>query len=265
LIIYRTGHEIADTVADALAEGFNGFPECDAAIGYGILRGMDKALARHKHWFLVDRGYFDPAHYSGYYRISYKGTQARYSEYSLVTSEYSKPLQNIRTTGDYVLICPPTEAVCGYFGVIYSEWCKSATHEAEANGFKWVMREKGNPIPLADMLAKARAVITFNSSVGWQALQRGIPCLSDVQNSVVGSYYGVNSLADVITLHDTLPREPLFNFMRSHQFTLEEIRQGKAWCIIKYYLSTSDMTAEKQLQQTFAPTALEGAPSPPPA
>src|SRR4051812_36204771 len=96
ICVWKTGHEIADTVADALAEGLNGicfstdskkdcdFSAFDAHVAYGILRGnaevfrgCDKAGVP---WFNVDRGYLNPSHYDGYYRISYRGTQASWHE-----------------------------------------------------------------------------------------------------------------------------------------------------------------------------------------
>jgi len=52
--IYRTGHQIADTVADALAEGFNGFPECNAAIVMGFCAVWRNRYASTDRWFLVD-------------------------------------------------------------------------------------------------------------------------------------------------------------------------------------------------------------------
>jgi hypothetical protein len=236
IAVYDTGHEIADTVASALMDGLpnstlieanSPFPFADVHIGYGILRKTGDVFSKCKstgqHWFELDRGYFNPGHFDGYYRISYKGTQAKYdANYPTIDSGIElKPIQK-HDKSKPVLVCPPTDAVKQFYGI--SEWI--------ADG---VIRNKGdaNPINWDDY----RAVITFNSSVGWQALQQGIPCLSDPQNSVVGSYYNTKSIDEAIEKFHSMPREPLFNFMRNHQFTLAEIEQGQAWDLINHYLN----------------------------
>src|ERR1051326_2634673 len=92
IAVWRTGHEIADRVAESLVKGLNGISlDCryynmpslpdgyDANIAYGILRDTGEVFKASeedgKPWFNVDRGYFKPSHYDGYYRISCRGTQ----------------------------------------------------------------------------------------------------------------------------------------------------------------------------------------------
>lgn len=229
-VVYRTGHPIADTVADAL----DTLPRGDYAIGYGILRGMAEKLRSHEHWFNIDRGYFNPGHFDGYYRISYKGTQARFNdlrkpwegELKPWRFDYSKP----------VLACPPTAAVNQFFGL--GEWKPSLPDNH-------MIRRKGDAgqINWDDY----SAVITFNSSVGWQALQRGIPCLSDPAHSIIGSHYRIDNLEKLTSFLQVMPdsRRELFSCMNAHQFTLKEIKQGKAWPLISRYLS--DTTIGKPL------------------
>lgn len=250
MIILRTGHQIADTVADALQEGM---PDCDAAIGYGILRGMDKALRANEHWFNVDRGYFNPGHFNGYYRISYKGTQARYYDGMQQYDDFR--LQPIRQSGSYVLICPPTNAVCEFYSVNYMEWCNSALAQCISLGLPYIIRDKDNPLPLAHMLDNSYAVITFNSSVGWEAIRLGIPCVSDTEHSVVGSYYQQKMLEPVMHNFAEYSRERLFAFMRTHQFTLSEIRAGRACNLIKHYMSIAAGIVEKSSVATLQLTA----------
>lgn len=275
IAVWKTGHIIADTVADALAEGFYNeskirftkeflgrMPRDQTQIGYGILRGNNRIFCQAEisgnPWFNVDRGYFNPGHFDGYYRISHKGTQAKYDPAfdapecdieldPICKDDKSKP----------VLFCPPTEAVAQFFlsdctyGGIFSldKWC---LENVPLGGF--IKREKGDKNPID--WDSIRAVITFNSSVGWQAIQRGIPCMSDPLHSVVGSYYNTKSIDELIEMFNTKPRKPLFNFMRAHQFTLDEIRQGNANWLINYYLSkySSAGTAEKPSLQTLPPT-----------
>lgn len=245
ICVGRTGHEIADKVAQSLVKGFGHYSDGNVFIGYGILRGMAESFRKYEHFFELDRGYFHPGHYDGCYRISYKGTQAKYDQ-AFDAPEYDIGLEPIRKydKSKPVLVCPPTDAVCHFFGF---KWWNPEKIEQ-----KLLIRQKGDqsPIPWDDI----SAVLTFNSSVGWQAIQRGIPCLSDTANSVVGSYYNTDSLDELIEMFHTKPRKPLFDFMRAHQFTLAEIEQGLAWPLIKHYLSTSATTAEKPFAAMSLPT-----------
>lgn len=274
IAVWKTGHEIADTVANSLENGSkkpqiteltlcdtryhvrHSYGGTDAAIGYGILRGIDDVFKDHdkqnKRWFELDRGYFNPSHYDGYYRISYKGTQAKYDPTFPITKEFDSELEPIRKDdkSKSILVCPPTNAVCEFFGM--KMW-----YDPLLAGKNFIWREKGNSNSIN--WDDYRAVITFNSSIGWQALQRGIPCLSNTPHSVVGSYYNTKSIDEAIEMFNTKPRKPLFDFMRSHQFTLAEIEQGKAWTLIKHYLSISDGTHGKQSVPMSAPTPSKNA------
>lgn len=233
-----TGHEIADTVSQSLIRGFGSANESDAFIGYGILRGMDKQFEKYNHWFNVDRGYFNPGHFDGYYRISYKGTQAKWHDgISKKPGEFNlKPI--VRREG-YVLVCPPTEAVRQFYGIgNHIEISPLIPRDCR-------IRNKGdtNPIDWDNI----HAVITFNSSVGWEALRRGIPVLSDHNHSIIGSYYKETDLDKLIENFYSMPdtRLELFEAMNAHQFTLEQIARGEAWGLINHYLSGSATTHEK--------------------
>lgn len=248
LAIWHTGHQIADTVAAAFHEcidspyidsysdlgnfGRDRVKEFDAHIGYGILRLQDQMFRQcdkqDKAWFNVDNGYFNPGHFDGYYRISYKGTQAKWNDAQL-QKDIDFPLEAWRD-GNTVLICPPTEAVAAFYNVDKRAWLENATKLESP----YIIKEKddGKLIPWDDL----KGVITFNSSLGWQALQKGIPCISDPLHSIVGSYYSQNLIEYNFENVKTIDRLKLFRCMRAHQFTLAEIRQGDAWRLIEYYL-----------------------------
>lgn len=264
--IWATPHEIASTVTSHFdsTHHFNtnqfddyeyAVSQCDVHIGYGILRGMDKVYEecerQGKHYFIVDNGYSSPGHYHGHYRISYKGTQAKWRE-NMPQKDCDVVFDDWRNNEGYILICPPTEPVIDFFGLkrqpglISTQWEVEATNLAL--GLNWSVQTRHkhstNPIDWENV----RGVITFNSSVGWQALQRGIPCISD-ENSIVGSYYkhelrkkGLEYNFENVKL---IPREPLFRAMAAHQYTLKEIREGKACGLINHYLSMSDSTQGK--------------------
>lgn len=254
IAIWKTGHTIADTVAEALAEGldanihdrrYSDINTCSSNsvhMCYGILRGAADVFAKTKVWFNVDRGYFYPGHYEGYYRISYRGTQAKWHD-DIPRKPYEGKLEPWRgfDHSKPVLVCPPTDHVREFFNYT------GLAFETDYADDNYVVRRKGDTSPINFL--DYNYVITFNSSMGWKALQAGIPCISDPEHSIIGSYYahkGINLLTDnSLNIPDT--RLELFEAMQAHQFTLNEIRQGKAWPLIKHYLSGSDLTQEKPL------------------
>lgn len=252
IAVWKTGHPIADTVAKSLGDGLDS-PLYDTSqevgpeainVGYGILRGMDSVFKQSKRYFLLDNGYFNPGHFNGYYRVSYKGTQAKYDAEFPISKEFDGGFVLPRKEGECILICPPSAAVCNFFGIDGNEWLLDSIGASGSN--EVIISEKGDGRNINELLKKAKLVITFNSSVGWKAIQQGIPCLSDTQHSVVGSYYNTKSIDELIEKFNTMPRAPLFNFMRAHQFTLEEIAQGKAWPLMNFYLSGSAGIVGKQ-------------------
>jgi hypothetical protein len=213
-------------------------------------------------WFNIDRGYSQASHFDGKYRISFQGTQAKWHE-GIPRKPVDIKLEPWRTGGKYTLIIPPTEHVGEFFlgwnlghawegGSHYTKlesWI--AEQKAKCAG-PTIVRYKNDPMPISEHLHHASAVITFNSSVGWQALQCGIPVLSDPNHSIVGSWAASKGKTDLQTLIENSHtmqdnRLELFEAMQAHQFTLAEIRQGRAWDLIKHYTATSDGIAEKPL------------------
>lgn len=258
--VWRTGHEIADTVTEAVAaslaqyqksetwlstdDHLNYWREClfnpDAHIGYGILRGMQDVFKladkRNEPWFNLDRGYFKPSHYNGYYRLSLRGTQhtGAIQNWMLDTKRMNTLALDIKPWRGFaphlpVLVCPPTQAICKFFNI---EWAQTLP-----KCFK--IREKGDTSPLN--FSDYNYVLTFNSSVGWQALQAGIPCVSDPTHSMVGKWYHNISL-DKLADAQYADRHKLFAAMANLQLSLQEMRDGMLWPLMSKLLSHEQST-----------------------
>lgn len=267
IAVRRTGHEIADTVADAIVAGLGRAhidwtledigERASAYISYGILRGNTELFHSCRKfnmpWCNVDKGYWKPGHYDGYYRISLRGTQQTHN-LDKIEPDYDrwkalgielKPWRGFDYTKP-ILLCPPTEAVEKFFlgmGVFYREVPLSSP----LHTYPIVVRHKGDPSPLN--FDDYNYVITFNSSVGWQAMAAGIPCVSDPIYSIVGARYSTNSLEELSDIQ-YMDRERLFAIMSRLQLTLNEMRAGKIWDVMSLLLSISDMTPENQSQVT---------------
>ena len=241
--VWRTGHEIADTVGVAAHQSLEGsrvfncstmcvedissiVSEFDIHIGYGILRSMDDVFRecdrQGKPWFNIDKGYWKPGHFGGYYRVSLRGTQ-QVSGWPEPDWERWKALgievEDWKWQDGNVLVCPPTDYVREFLDMKYWDWdCKASEvplirHKDAAYEICW---------------QQTKRVITFNSSVGWEALRRGIPCESDPVHSIVGAWQ---------TIHGTDKREELFATMAGLQLTLDEMRAGKLWPLMEKLLA----------------------------
>lgn len=242
--VWKTGHEIADTIAEVIhvsdmhgtdlhstnSIGAVDFAKYDAHIAYGILRGTDevfkRASANGKPWFNIDRGYWKPNHYDGYYRVSLCGTQQTFGLDKL-EPDYARwdalglEILPVKERNGYVLVCPPTEHAQAFFP-------PSSMPRCWPNEMEYV-RYKNSVESLQLDLDKSKRVVTFNSSVGWEALRQGIPVISDPTHSIVGAY---QKLVDKSIHDDSNERRRLFAIMAGLQLTLEEIRSGLLWPLL---------------------------------
>lgn len=238
IAVWETGHEIADRIALDVLRGLlqagqnahlvkttTGNPEqFDCHVGYGILRGMGEIfrLAAGKPWFNIDRGYFKPGHFDGYYRISLRGTQQTFNLDRVRPGVCDIVQQEYKLRTGYTLVCPPTIHAHDFFR------CAMPPIEGEI-----LMREKNCSRSLEQDFSGCARVVTFNSSVGWKALALGIPVESNSDHSIIGAY---QKLIDRPLHLDVEARKRLFAIMSGLQMTLSEIKQGKLWELMRTLL-----------------------------
>jgi hypothetical protein len=246
IAIIETDHAISQTICRSIAEvcGFDLFNvsnapnllKYDCVLAYGILRGTADVLRSHQHWFEIDKGLWGAGHYDGLYRLSYRATQPIYGPV-LGHDRPSSDMDGLGTKSGYTLICPPTEAVCKFFGIDGEKWENDRVDYYEHQWAHWNVRHKGNQSPIE--WDKVGELVTFNSSLGFEALKRGIPVESNPTHSTIGSYYKN-------ALHPNLSE--LLSFAEHHHFKLGD-KEGICRIINHYLSSTSAMTPEKPLPQ----------------
>lgn len=260
IAVWRTGHEIADTVAEAVYEGLkinncavslhstseleeSLVDQAEVHIAYGILRGCSdvfkSAERRNKNYVEIDRGYWLPAHYSGYYRISINGTQQTfgldklkpdYERWDKLGLSIDTKLPTERRLTQLRLVCPPTDYVAAFFGTDERYW---STMNA-GNTSEYLFRRKNCDRSLQQDFNATKEVITFNSSVGWEALRQGIPVVSDPEFSILGAY---QKMLDIDLSKDSNERRKFFAIQCSLQRTLSEIREGQLWPLLQTLLT----------------------------
>lgn len=273
IAVWVTDHEISNKVCRAVYEGL---PDArylltsivgqkdwgshilanDVHIAYGILRGcadvFREAERRGKPWFNIDNGYWKPGHYKGYYRVSLRGTQqttfkglepdyARFNNLGICINPLQLPIPQGEGTGrgarepqtrQHVLVCPPTEAAAKFYRM--TPYCWDIMNVGNTSNYRF--RIKGCDRLLQDDLDWCDKVLTFNSSVGWEALRQGIEVQSDPNHSIVGTY---QKLVDKPLHTDLHERHKLFAIQSSLQLTLNEMRQGKLWPLLQLLLASS--------------------------
>lgn len=255
IAVWKTNHLIADTIAEAVYDGIEPYAEvlrfdtrsdmgrlveADVNIAYGILRGCSdvfKESARiGKPWLHLDRGYWKPNHYDGYYRISLNGTQQT-TGLDKIEPDYERwdalglEILPAKERQGFQLFCPPTSYVASFFP-------KTIMNVKYPN----IERQKDCERPLQEDLDKCSEVITFNSSVGWEALRQGIPVVSDPDHSIIGAF---QKQIDFPLCSSYEERRRLFAVQASLQLTLPEIKSGLLWPLLNRLISISGLIPAK--------------------
>lgn len=248
--VWHTEHEINKNVTSAFHEGMMRLSRSKTApyrhveqyrtpensISYGILRGTGEifkdCIAHNKEFWEIDRGYFKPRHYDGYYRISLNGTRACYRNNSLSRDRFDAlglSYSPWKMGGGHILICPPTDHVADFMGKSPSLWIENVIKFLKDNTDRELrVRNKNSKVPLSEDLKQCHCLVTFNSNVAIDALLTGVPVIS-TERYDINPWNGVN-LSDIesdkLYLSD---RERLFSYLAYCQFTIDEIRTGRAW------------------------------------
>ncbi len=246
IYIWHTGHEINEKLSYALhagipqtilthtewAENYYNSPNKYTAVGYGILRGTGDIFkhnqAHNVDYYEVDRGYINPRHFDGYYRISKNGMQAKYVDRDLPSDRLDKlkiERGNWYDPKGRIIVCPPSDFIEHYYNLIPGSWESTIKEELEENNEHFKIRHKSDTTPLEHDLKGAKAVYTFNSNVAIDAAIKGIPVVANKESVVYG--WKRDALPPSIGEIDKLLR-----FISYNQFTLEEIRNGTAWRLL---------------------------------
>ncbi len=254
IYVWHTGHEINERLSLALHSGIpnsilkhteykeNYFSHTNKniAVGYGILRGTGDIFKHNEahsiDYYEVDRGYINPKHFDGYYRISKNGMQAKYVDKDLPSDRLDKlkiKRENWFNPKGKIIVCPPSEYIEHYYGLASNKWedmVTSAISSITMRPFK--VRHKSDTTPLEYDLQECFGVVTFNSNVAIDAVIKGLPVFTGYQS--IFHEWGTNALEEF--LDSCAPTneqiDKLLRFISYNQFTLEEIRNGTAWRLL---------------------------------
>lgn len=208
---------------------------------YGILRGSDIAMKSADQYWYIDHGYFGKRHEkwgSEYWRITRNDLiHSGKGEHDWDRfNKFKYELKPWRKIGDYVLVVPPSMPMAKFFGV--EDWLTRTVNGLLVNTDRnIIICEKKvynapqqmkhnfnqNAVGYGDyktLLGSAWVVVAFNSGVVVDSLINGIPVIQDYQSRNIGSVQDVeNPIMD----------RSLLKNLAYNQWTLEEMKSGKAW------------------------------------
>lgn len=255
IYVWHTGHEINEKISHALhagipqnilkhtewAENYYNSPNKYTAVGYGILRGTGDIFKHNeKHgvdFYEVDRGYINPKHFDGYYRISKNGMQAKYVDKDLPSDRLDKlkiERDNWYDPKGRVIVCPPSDFIEHYYEMASGAWLYAMESFLKSYNISYKIRDKSDTAPLKHDLQGAKCVMTFNSNVAIDASIKGIPVYVSREN-VTHDWHSIpleQIATDAIRPPTETQIEKLLRFISYNQFTLEEIRNGTAWRLL---------------------------------
>ena len=199
----------------------------EEAILYGILRGCSDVIHYnfkngldylHLDLGYINRSLHNKGQFDGYYRISLNDTQSHYKDVNLPNDRLEKLNIKIEPWQEnkhgYFLICPPTDAMCIFYGIDVKKWTDTTIQKLGNRPYK--IRPKNDvSVDLKDDLIGAKAIITFNSNVAVDATLQGIPVIATSQHSIIRNWSNLtmSNLDDCIEKSQLLDREKLFRFI----------------------------------------------------
>jgi len=224
----------------------------DTLIIRGLGGGSQKAIKRcwssGLPFYAIDTGYFGNGKHKIWHRITYNAlqnmNQISNCNESRLTQQLGQWNQIYKkfTTGDKILVCPPSDKVMNLFG-------QGTAREWTSNLVKQIETLTDRPIEIRMKPSRSARVtdstiqealhdnvhclITYNSIAATEALLEGKPAITLGPNAA--QLICETDLANIN--NPKIPTEDeMFNFLKHlsySQFTQEEMKNGIAWKILQ--------------------------------
>lgn len=238
--IYATNHVHSRVLCSAFSEGCGGSivpPNRlleGPAVVYGILRGCGEVIRQcewvNRDFYHIDHGYFSRGHYDGYYRVTKNGLQcdgygksdgARWRRLNL-------PLRPWKRTGRHIVICPISKMVAEFLGIDHEKWLDTVISELSLHTDRPVIVKHKDGTPLSEALKDAWCLVTHSSNAAVDAIRSGVPSITLGDSACNPVSWDFESI-EAPWWPD---REQWVEALSDNQFTIEEMRSGKAWSLL---------------------------------
>lgn len=205
---------------------------------WGFLRTSPAIIARGKPFLFCDYGYFRRKRFTGYYKVVPDAFQ--HTTIRNVSGDRARaigiPLAKWRKGGSYIVVCPPSEVYAKIFGL--ESWLQDTLSILKkSTKRKIIIRPKSEAKKenLPEVLKNAHCLVTPSSNAAVEALQQGVP----VSVCPLSAAWPLSTPLESIEDPVRGDREQWANSLAHGQFTLDEMRSGLAWEMIKEALHSS--------------------------
>lgn len=238
-------YDFSENARDLIGRGFT---VTGPIATYGILRGCGELLAvaqmmKHDFWH-IDNGYVRASNHdrrdgygrpdpdlSGYYRITRNGFQNTDEPEDRPSDRWEKCGVKIARTwnksGKDILLIPPPRFVSLYQNVDPQVWLAQVEAEIKKRTDRPI-KIKAHKGGLGDILPQTHCVVTHESMAALHSVIGGVPAIA----------LGRHCLGELAWTWDDLERPRYFgrervdhlcHWLAYNQYTLDEMRSGKAW------------------------------------
>lgn len=256
---YRALHALAEGIPGAVVRDILDWQPCDVAVMFGLekykfpvtkAKGeiIRKARECNAGVLIVEQGYIKRTDFRA---VGWNGINghADFRNDGMPPDRWQKLNVTLapwhQKSGGYVLVCGQVPWDVSVQDGNHLAWCRETVDEAKRRGFKVRFRPhpyavKRNVVhdvacdisaaTLADDLASARCVVTYNSNTGVDAILAGVPVIAFDDGSMVRTIAG-RSLDDLGN-PPTPDRTQWAYDIAYAQWTMDELANGAAWAHI---------------------------------
>lgn len=208
----------------------------DCAVFYGVDQSNSQHWDRVKtlgiDWYYIDNSYFDATR-GTHFRVTRNGLQ--HSGLGHTTGVRFRQLrQKImpwRVHGNHILVCPQSDQFMREIAHFPGNWLQDVQAALATLTVRplrvrnWDRDKAALSATLRDDLRGAWALVTYSSAAAVSALIEGVPPIS---KAGACAYMG-NNLSTIEKPRMREDRERFLGVLADNQFTLQELREGKAW------------------------------------
>lgn len=208
----------------------------DTVFVRGVLKGTGKIINQANNFWYMDHPYI--GRYQGFNRICYNSYICGLPEADYPSDRFDElktKLSDWRTSGDHIILCPPSLRVqkqCGIYTGSNDGWARNVIETIAqytdrpifvstkyGDGLTNFKKEKPKH-RFVDLIKNAWVTVAFNSNTVIDSLVHGVPVISLSPERVIGS------LRDI---ENPIMDRSILNYIAYNQWNCKQIASGQAW------------------------------------
>tara|TARA_B100000035_G_scaffold48708_1_gene37190 strand:+ start:2955 stop:3716 length:762 start_codon:yes stop_codon:yes gene_type:complete len=174
-------------------------------VSYGILRGTGEIFQNTENFFYIDHGYLNSSKrkfnnndiiiegFTGYFRIVKNNFYFNKDFKNKDKKRFEKlniSLKELNNNGEYIVLSEPSRHIINFLGI--HDWTENTVNKIKSlTDREIIIHNKFSEISLNDVLKKAYAFVSCQSTAAFKAIAEGIP-----------AYFTHRSLNDFGNLND---------------------------------------------------------------